>query len=381
MPQPSDAATRPTGVLAQAGEILRPLKPAALGTLFAVYSDDSQTQQEIAEAIGSGRSTVSKYLQTQESLGLTEQQTQRYTSTSRGEFVLSLLDGMITRLEDSDLSAVDWSNDGERQELATVLAPLSGSRKIAIESYFVLHSIYARAGVAGLLGTPQPVSLEDIVSDIDARNTGEKSTDIGLVRGKLRRFEDTGAIHLDDRQATLTEKGQEHGQVVDKLAQFLDEEDEISMNGCESPVTDESSESTGTNDSGTDFTVSHDLSQQQPNPGTITQQIQSHGFLGGRQTSVAERGNTDSQDPLTVVPAYCLRPVANENVDGDAPSHQETSSILPFTTMTAEELLDRASQIVQEYSGDVQLEPYWMIQIGGRLYPLGPTDEQTPDSS
>jgi biotin operon repressor len=379
MPQPSDAATRPTGVLAQAGEILRPLKPAALGTLFAIYSDDSQTQQEIAEAIGSGRSTVSKYLQTQESLGLTEQQTQRYTITSRGEFVLSLLGGMIDRL-DGDLSAVDWNADADTKELATVLAPLSGSRKIAIESYFVLHSIYSRSGVAGLLGTPQPVSLEDIVSDVAARNTDEKSTDIGLVRGKLRRFEDTGAIHRDDRRATLTEKGTEHGRVVDELAQFLGTEDKTGMNGCESPTKDESSESPGATDSDTDFTVSNDLSQHRPNSGNIAQQIQSHGFLGGGQTAVTGKSTTDSPDQLTVVPTYCLRPAANGPTNGDASSQQETLSVLPFTTMTAEELLDRASQIVKEHSEDVQLEPYWMIQIGTRLYPLGPTDEQPPDS-
>lgn len=381
MPQPSDTATYSTDVLAHAGEILRTLKPAALGALFAVYRNDTQTQQEIAETIGSGRSTVTKYLRTQQQLGLTEKETQRYTVTRLGEFVLGLLDGMIDRLGPG-LGSIDWSHDADKAELATMLEPLTGSRKIAVESYFILQSMYTRSGTTALFGTPQPVPVADIVADIDARKDEGERTDTELVRGKLRRFNETGAIHFDGQQATLTEKGQEHGRVLDKLAMFLDDKNNGDSTGCECGGDDDASASIsgGSNTRVMDGTPSDDSSHHRPNSGTIAHQLQSHGFLGGQQVSVTERGAPDSQSPLTVVPAYCLRPAATDTIDEETRSQPDTRSVVPFTAMTAEELLTRAGQIVQEY-GDVQLEPYWMIQIGETLYPLRSATTQTAESS
>ncbi len=374
MPRPNDTSSRPTSVLVRAGEILRVLKPATLGTLLTVYEDNSLTQEEIAESVRSGRSTITKYLRSLDDLGLIESHASQYPVTSTGETVISHIASMVDQVWNG-LSTVDWTDENDKAELATYLEPLCGSRKISIESYFILYSIYTRSGTTGLLGRPQSVRLEDIVLDVETRQyERDEQTSTEQIRGKLERFAAEDAIIFEDQQATLTEKGQQQGRVLDDLARFLEEYQ---------PETSTSDERDGhhhTATSSTEDTTAGtpvDTSSTPSDSGSLAQQIQPHGFLGREPVSI-EEDEVPPQETPTAIPVFCIRSASDDTEDA---SRSSLTPVVPFTSMTANELMDHISTVVREHDGEVQLEPFWMPRIGEQFYPVEPADVSISDSS
>lgn len=359
---------RPTPAIVTAGEILCTLHPSMLGALIIVYNDDSVTQAEVADTVGRTQPTVSSYFQSLESLPvpLTIKRGQRNTVTDTGEKVISLIRRLSTHL-DVDLSAVDWSDEGDRDDVSTIFSPLHDSR--STEPFFILDSLYERSDIDGLLGTPQPIWLDDIVTDVTYRQQErDKSTSLNQIREKVKRFRDTDILTFDGTQITLTEKGQEHARLLAELVQFLTQQDDVDLATSESIEVQPSPEASGESLNNDD--PAHSESDDTIRPSSASDGIaqQQHGqrFLGGEESS--DVGQLSFGETPTVVLTYCLRP-GNTNADDD--SQRSPAPVLSLTPLTAGELTDRAEQVVQEYGENTQLIPYWALQTETGLYPLG----------
>lgn len=364
MPQ-SNHSDRPTDVIVIAGEILRTLHPSLFGALSAVYEDETLSQAEVADIVGRTPPTVSSYFQSLENglqVPLTVKRGQRNTVTDTGEKVISLVRRMSSNL-DLDLTSIDWSDETDRAAISKRLSPLHDSR--STEPFFILDSLYDRSDLDGLLGKPQPVWLDDVVSDVKGRQQErDKSTTLPQVRDKIKRFDDAGALTFDGTQITLGEQGQEQARLVTKLVQFLKERDDIDTESSENVEHKDSSESA--DNGGAVHSEVDDSFHRSHARGGIAQQRQGQGFLGARRTS----GALSVQENPAVVLTYCLHPTSDMAPAEE--SHVQPPSVLQLTTLTASELADRVEQIIQEYGGDAKLVPYWALQTEMGLYPLGP---------
>lgn len=357
---------RPTHVIVVAGKILRTLHPSPLGALVAVHNGDSLTQREISDIVGRTQPTVSTYFQSFETLPvpLTVKRGQRNTITETGKKVIALVRRVFANLG-PDFSSIDWSDETDRDTVSSLLSPLHDSRSDG--PFFILDSIYDRSDLDGLLGKPQPVWLDDVVNDVEARHRESGgSTTLKQVRQTVKRFDNAGDLTVDGNRLTLDEKGQEHGRLLNELVQFLKEREQIQ--------TDDPTEREGTIDPGEGST---DISNASPSEleddlgqthGSITQQRQGQGFLGAQRPSVADQPLV-RETPITVL-TYCLHPT------GEAPSDEKSRlqplPVLALTALSANELADRVEEVIDEYGGDAQLVPYWALQTDTGLYPLGP---------
>lgn len=359
MPQSSATANPPTDALTQAGEILQTLTPRTLGTLLIVVDEDPQTQGEIAERIGSARSTVSKYLLSLEELPLplVRKGRQRYTGTDAGRTVLGLFDAMADRLG-VDLEAIDWQTDAEVAQVANCLTPLCDSRSTT--PIFVLEAVRSRSGIVDLLGTPRTVSVGEIVDAVVRRHSerGEHST-AEQVRTILRRFDEATAVEFDGEECTLTEKGQEHACLLHRIVGLLTD----------------SAEQQGAHDAQPEDNQSDDAARTSPQPssaptastvtGRVANQLDPRQFTGGSTLSTAA-SSTDQQTP-TIIPAYW---VVSDTEERTELTETESTPVLPLTTMTTGELAERATQLHEEYGTDGTVVPYWTLQMGEELYPV-----------
>jgi Mn-dependent DtxR family transcriptional regulator len=370
MPSASDQEEKPTHMLVEAGKILRALKPSTLGTLIVIYSDDTQTQEKIANAIGCARSTVSKYLQSLEDLTLAKKKAQRYTVTDAGEKVIGLMNSMAGE-DDIDLFSVNWSNADAKETVATLLTPLYDSRSIA--SFFILDSLYTRSGTIGRLSQPQTIQIEDVVQDVDVRQTerGESAT-TESVRQKLRRFNDAGVIEFDGRRITLTEKGIEHGQTLHQLVDFL-----MNQKDTGHRVT-ESTESVSAPRSSAEASDSPEKSNTaDTDPSTVTHILDETTSQTDSRRSLASQSSVDSSqlpiDSPTIIPAYYLRRhTEDRNTEENVQLQSQQSPVLPLTSLTVKELADHIDRIIEEYPEDATLEPYWTIQSESGYTPVYP---------
>jgi hypothetical protein len=359
---------RPTQAIVIAGEILCTLHPSLLGALLVVYKDDSVTQAEVAEAVGRTQPTVSSYFQSLENLPvpLTIKRGQRNTVTDTGEKVISLIRRLSTHL-DVDLSAADWSDESDREAVSTILSPLHDSR--STEPFFILDSLYGRSDIDGLLGTPQPVWLDDVVNDVKQRQQErDKSTTLNQIREKVKRFRDTDVLTFDGTQITLTEKGQEHARLLIELVQFLTDHDNIDLATSENIESQTTTEADGESQDNDESSRSESIDTVRPvlAQDDIVQQQQGQRFLGERESSDVDRillGETP-----TVVLTYCLQP---SKTSSDSKSQPSPVPVVSLTPLTAGELADHVEQVVQEYGGDTPLIPYWALQTETGLYPLG----------
>ncbi|RRJ29936.1 hypothetical protein [Halocatena pleomorpha] len=360
MPQQSVTAGPPTDALAQAGELLQTLTPRTLATLLIVVDDDPQTQGEIAETIGSARSTVSKYLLSLEELPLplVMKGRQRYAGTDAGRTVIGLFDGMTERLG-VDLATIDWQTDTEVEQVADCLTPLCDSRSLT--PIFVLEALRGRSGIVDLLGTPRPVSVEVVVDAVDRRHRerGEHST-TEQIRTILRRFKDADAIKFDGDDCILSEKGQEHACLLHRIVELLEEQAGRQDEREAQPRSGQSDDSPRTTEAHPSTAPIAGI-----DTGRIANQLDPRQFTGGGPPDNSV--STDEQKTPTIIPAYWLVP---DTAGEKERTQTQPTAVLPLTSMTPEELVDRSTHLLEEHGTDAALVPYWTLQMGNEHHPL-----------
>jgi predicted transcriptional regulator len=358
MSQSNDIEGRPTPVLVEAGEVLRTLNPPSLASLLFLDEHEAYKQQDIADTIGSARSSVSKYLQSLEELplALATKQGHRYKITSAGEKIINHFDRIFDRF-DHDLYAIDWQSDADYEQAASLLTPLYGSRSSL--TFFVLDSIGTQSAVGeriDLFGKPQPVSIEAVIQDVTARQQerGERGTS-KQIRQSVWRFEDNDAIEFDGDRITLRDKGHEHAYLLHHVAQLLEEQEDTASEEDETTA-----RRSDTSDA--DQLMSSGRTQD---TGNIARQNHQQGYFGRRASNTDQ---ADAQEGCPVVPAYCLRSTDGTEI-----------AILPITELTTGEMTDRSRELMQEYGDDTRLVPYWAVHREDELHPVGPMEVSAND--
>lgn len=370
MSSAGDPMSRPTNILVEASEILRALKPSTLGTLLVIYSDDTLTQEDIGDAIGCARSTVSKYLQSLDDLALAKKGSQRYTVTDIGEEVIGLMVQMFEK-NNTDLFSVNWGNDSEKEEIAALLTPLYDSRSVS--SFFILNSLYKRSGAIGRLGGPRTIQIEDVVQDVEARQIERgESTTTEQVRQKLRRFDDARVIEFDGREIMLIEKGQEHGRILAQLADYLMDQEDTEDRANESEESASIPDSSASDGSEIPSTIQTNSSVEMYGRNVSQNDIREY-LASKSSSSVIE--SQDAHLP-TIIPAYYLRSANEGNSVEGSDSRSQQSPILPLTSLTIGELADHINRLVNEYSEDTKIDPYWTIQTESGYIPVYPAIPQ-----
>lgn len=351
MAHSGDTPDRSTGVLEDAGEILRKLTPPTLAALLVVSEDNTRTQVEMADTIGVSRSSISKYLQTLSNLPLTlitKQRERRYTVTDDGKKVITLINEMVSNVG-IDLHDLDWESDAAQEQVGTCLAPLHGSR--SDRTFFVLDALRVRSGSVNPYATPSRVWIEDVVHDVKTRN---RNATTERVRQTLRRYVEADAIEFDGEYIKLIEKGQDQAQLLDQLTHQIKKQEEVEDAG-RIPSVD---------------------SSEQLEAGTLSGQMRRHGFHGGGQRAVTGPSASVSHELPTIVPAYCLSSPHEDTSDSHT---QSPLPVLPLVAMTIGELTDAVARLPHEYNEDMRVEPYWTLQTESGLFPLGPA-QLSPDS-
>lgn len=210
-----------TPVLVIVGEICRTVTPNTLAALVLVSNGTAPTQTAVADAINRDQSTVSSYFQSlsmeHTDLSLIDRSDQNYSVTETGEEVIEL----VADLSDIDLASIDWESPAKKEQIGTLLAPLYKSRSVT--PFFVLNSLRARSGIAGLQGDPRPVSIEDVVRDVENRvqEMGESTSkkQIGQI---VDRFGSQDAITVGGDRLTLVQKGKTNATLLHQLAKTVD---------------------------------------------------------------------------------------------------------------------------------------------------------------
>lgn len=371
MSQSSNSGRQPTSLLVEAGAILRTtLTPNTLATLLAVLKDDTQTQAEIADTIGCGRSTVSSSLRSLADLplALVRKQAQRYTVTDAGVKVIGLVDGMFGGF-DQDLHAIDWQTTADREDVIDIVTPLYDSR--TTEPFFILYSLSVRSANSNDHGSSHSIQSEDVVEDVIKRQTERgESTSSTQIRHTLRRFDDCGVITFDGRQITLIEKGQKHTRLLQELIRQLEEQRNTTE---EESKMSESSQKEYPSASLTTSIPSTERSDASVESSEIVPQHRRQGFFGRAQSSIDH--SIISRNTPSLIPVYCL---CTTN-DADPDPQSQPLPVLPLTTMSITELIDHANQLAHTYDADAQLEPYWAVWTDSGLQPLGPA-QLSPNS-
>lgn len=210
-----------TPVLALTAQILRTISPNKLGSLVLISNGAATTQTEIADAINRDQSTVSTYFQSltveNAELSLVERPNQYYSVTETGEEVIEL----VINLSGIDLATIDWGSAVDKEQIGTFLSPLYTSRSVA--PFFLLDSLRTRSGIASLQGTSRPVSIANVVRDVENRvHEMDETTSKKQIDQIVDRFATQNAITLDDDRLTLTKMGIKNVHLLHQLAKIVD---------------------------------------------------------------------------------------------------------------------------------------------------------------
>lgn len=349
---------RPTDVLIKAGEILRTLNPSLLGALKVASEDETLTQSEIADIIGRSNPTVSTYFQSLQSVSLTAKRSQRNIVTDTGAKVVSLINSMISQLG-RGLDTIDWEDETDIEYISEKLSPLHDSRSMG--PFFLLDSLYERSNIHGHVGRPEPVWVDEAISDVKRREEDRgESTSTRLVRETIRRFDDTGVISFDGTQLELTDKGHQQAWLVNELVQYLKADVEENENDAKGHT---ESAMEGLNDYIPDQSLSSSGSRSLPALDDATQ-IMGQRAYGDNQSFVG--GQLADQEKPIVIAGYCL-PSVDQNGDS-----RDRLPMLPITEMTVEDLINQATQLRNEFDAEAKLVPYWLLHTESGLYPLAP---------
>lgn len=355
---PEHLQRRSPSTLVSAGEILQTLKPAAFAAVLCVGDDEYRNQGEIATAIDSNQSTVSAYLTALSDLPmpLVEKQGHPYVVTEAGQTVVDLIIDMASSLG-IDLHSITWADSEQKEAVEELFAPLYDSRSAL--PFLILWVLGIRSGtVDPRQGTP-PVAFETLIKDVERvqQERGQSVSTPQVRRTLTDRFVPTGVVEIDDDDSTLTKKGEEQARLVDRLAEHVDKYTESiasettkAPNGARGNTELSPGDETGTM-----------LAQQaipQPFQASVTQPA----------TGIPD--NTRQNVP-GLIPAFCLAP-SEETATEDADSPVSPIPVLQLTSMTAEDLVEAATQIISEYDSDVRLELYWTLQTEDGLLPVSP---------
>jgi DNA-binding MarR family transcriptional regulator len=363
---------RPTATLITASNVLQALNPSRLGLLVVIYDNDIQAQEEIANLIGRPQSTVSTYLQ---SLGgltppLAGKRGKHYTVTSTGKQIISLVNDLARRC-DCKLRSISWADETDRETVDALLTPLHDSQ--VMRPYFILDSLYERSRVDGPIGTPQPVSFDDIVRDVESRqNDLEQSITTEEIRRTVKlRFNDTDAARFEEGTVTLLHKGHQQAWLWNELIQYLKKQDKIDSSENEGvTITDTDTSGRNLGKLRNSTSISSRGSEQADDSRSASTHIISEKRHKDKQSTIEQK--VASKQP-SIIPVYTIHSSTEADKGG-------SSSILPLTeTMTIEELADNVNQLATDYGEETELVLEWMVQTDSGLYPLASTDSNISD--
>lgn len=353
MSRDSASGNHSADVIVEAAEILQKLTPPRLATLLFLTDDSIETQTEMADILDVSTSTITTYLQTLENLSLSlTKRGRQYKITSAGDSVIELFNSMLGYL-DEDLSAIDWGDEDDKEQIGELLSPLHTSRSIV--PYFVLYSIGHRSAVEERLDrfvTPKPVPIEDVVDDVKKRQEQRgKSSTRKQIRGAINRSKEYGTIEVDDETIKLEDKGQEHICLLYRLIDLLEEDASAESSGDTSSISSPSTQQS--------IDIRSDIS-----PGTATNRA---GLQLGLQSFSSEQENAEHSELSTLIPAYCI-----SSSNGEKDGTRSPSTVLPLMpTTSVEDLADQIHRIGREH-GNVQLELFWTEL---------PSESSAPDSN
>lgn len=213
----------PTPVLTTAADILRSVTPTTLPALVLVDSGAATTQTEIADAINRDQSTISNHFQSlgfeTADISLVEKSDEGYMLSNTGKEVLDFVDDTIQELG-VKLDDVDWESATDKEQIGARLAPLYGSR--SVEPFLLLDSLAARSGAGGLRGDPHSPKVDEVNRDVENRlQEIEKTTSNHQIRQIIDRFAEHNAITSDGDRLILTEKGQHHAHLLNRVAEVV----------------------------------------------------------------------------------------------------------------------------------------------------------------
>lgn len=369
----SDNKNRPTSILVTGANILQALSPSRVGLLLVIYDNDTQTQKEISDAIGRTQSTVSTYLQSLGSLTppLAARQGKYYAATKTGKKVVGLINDLARRC-DCKLRSINWTDETERKDLETILTPLHDSQ--IMRPYLILDSLSTRSGIDGPIGTPQPVSFDDIVRDVESRynNMGKSTTTEEIRRTVKLRFNDTGAVRFNEGEVILGDKGHQHACLWDELLQYLQKQEEMDS-GEETAITDTETTTGDFDDFVTTSSTPSGSSSRTTIPSSASQQIVLGRPHSDKQFTTEQR---DTSERPNVIPVYTLHPTTETDREWS-----DSSPIIPLSErMTIEELTASVNQLATEYNEETELVLEWMVQTDSGLYPLSSNDSSPSDT-
>lgn len=213
----------PTPVLTTAGEILRTITPTTFPALVLIESDTATTQTEIANTINRHQSTVSSHFQSlaleTANISLIKRENRSYVLTDTGN---EILDRVITTLRNLGikLDAVEWGSTSDKEQIGACLAPLYESR--SVEPFLVLDSVSTRSGPGGRRRDLRSAKVETVNRDVENRlHKMEKTTSSYQIRQIIDRFVEHDALTCDDERLILTEKGQQHADLLNHVAEVV----------------------------------------------------------------------------------------------------------------------------------------------------------------
>lgn len=231
----------PTPILVTTGNVLRAITPTTVASLVLLDTGTATTQTEIADTINRDQSTVSSCLQSLKidnaPVSLVEKSGHSYTLTDVGKEVLDLVTD--TRYLGFELQTVEWGSEPDKERIAAQLAPLHGSRSVI--PFLLLDSLASRSEFGGPRDTSQGVTLDKIALDVNNRlQKINRTTSKQQLRQIAARFVERNAITSDDGRLCLTEKGQRHAELQNRVAMTVSNRTETSENDTVgSPTVDE----------------------------------------------------------------------------------------------------------------------------------------------
>lgn len=356
----------PTHLLVEASEILRSLNPLTLASLLLVAEDTQYTQGEMAAEIGCASSTVSKSQQSLRNLpvALIEKRGRSDIATDMGTEVLDRFSRLSERFG-IDLETVNWADEEERTSVATILTPLYNSRSVT--PFFILDA-YGLSDYA-TSSTPS-LRIANIVHHVNSRqqDRGESATP-EQVRQRIYRLDEADVLRFDDGNCLLLEKGQRQRWLLDQITQLVTNHREIDHPIQESPDTE-----VRTNDSRSDADRDrHRTGAAQP--------IAPRGFYGSGQPS-GGTSETIPEEPI-IVTALCLYSPETDTVEVSPHTHSSShfQHVLPVMHSSLGDIIDRLTELADEYSDDTRIEPYWVLRTSSGLYPLAPAQLPLSEAS
>lgn len=330
--------------LVTAGEMMQKLTPIRLATLSYLSSNDIDTQNEIADALGVSPTTITTHLQLLSDFPrpLTVRK-RRYEITSAGDAMIELYSSMLRRFGEG-LDIDDLSDADKREEIGEYLSPIHETRSIA--PFLVLYSLgqySADSGAPDNSASDTTIQLRRVLDDVKRwEEERGKTANRKQVRRILQRFEEFDVVDLAGDRITLLEKGKEHMRLLENVLELLER----------GVVNEDETLSTASQQTTGDQLTRSDTGgiEESPMPSQGDQRNETQGVHRNEsQREPQKEGVSDSALPA-IVPAY--RVVVDDDLQSSAP-------VLPLTSTTrVEDIADEIERIGQEY-GNAQLELVW----------------------